>query len=166
MTPLAHLDHPVSLGLPVLLGEPGHVGPLDHFQSGRWIALGIQDPQGLKNRGPVGGPLLVLWHGQPHGQEAPRSPDFVVALGHMAGLASRRSCLLRQNAALFERMSNTVLGRRVHLPLRMVHAHVAGPAEHPCRRGAGSDLSPTPFLPASGGGAVPVRTQIGATVAG
>ncbi len=50
----------------------------------------------------------------------------MVPLDHVAGLAGGGGGRLRQNAALLEQRADAVLGGGVHLPLRVVEAHVAG----------------------------------------
>ena len=52
----------------------------------------------------------------------------MIPLRHVAGLAGGCRRLFRQDPRLFEQMPDAMFGRGVHLPLRMVDSHVAGPA--------------------------------------
>ena len=119
-------EHPVSLLLPVLLGRPEDVEVLEHAEPGRGLTRGIEHPQALEDAGPVGRPLRVLGHGEPHGHKPPGRANAVVAAGHVAALAGGRRRALGQDAVLLQEVAHPVLGGGIHLPLGVVDAHVAG----------------------------------------
>ncbi len=50
----------------------------------------------------------------------------MMAVLHVAGLAGRRGGVGGDDPGLLEAMADAVLGGRIHFPLRVVKAHVAG----------------------------------------
>ncbi len=123
---VAGLDHLVPFSLPGLLGERRDIGGLDDFEPSGWIPGRVKDAQALEDGGAVCRPLLVLGQGKSDGQEPPGGPDFVVPFLHVAGLTRGSRDCLGKGLVLLEEIADAVLGGGVHLPLRMVKAHMAG----------------------------------------
>lgn len=78
-------------------------------QPGRRLARGVKHAKGLKDRGPVRGPLFVFRHGQAHGQESPRGPHLVIPFLHVTGLAGRRRGAGGKDAVALEFVPHPVL---------------------------------------------------------
>ncbi len=121
----ARPHHLLTLRLPVLLREAHHVRCLDHIESTGRVAVRIENAQPLQDRHPVSRPGRVLRQRQPHRQKAPRRPYPVVAFLHVTGLAGGSRGVRRQGLVLLQQKPHPVLRARVHLPLRVIEAHVA-----------------------------------------
>ena len=50
----------------------------------------------------------------------------MIPLLHMASLAGGRRSIFRKDFELFKASPNSMFGRGVHFPLRMIEAHMAG----------------------------------------
>ncbi len=129
----ANGDHLVSLDVEGIGAEAGHIGGLDDVEPRGRVPFGIEHAERLQDRHTVRPPGVALARirrepVRANGKKAPGGADFVVSIRHMAGLARRRRRGRGENAVLLQQVPHAVLGGRVHLPLRMVEAHVAGRA--------------------------------------
>ena len=128
MTLIAGLHHLIPFFLPVFLCQSSKICSLHHIKPCRWFPVRIKHTKGLENCGTICSPLLILRHRQPHSEKAPCSPDSMVTVLHMTRLTCRRGNGFGEYFILFQQISNTVLGSRIHFPLRMINTHVAGSA--------------------------------------
>ena len=126
MALVAGLQHLIALGLPGGLIESRNIGRLHHIEARCGLAAGIKHAQRLQNGDLVGLPLGIVGQRQPHGKESPPGAHFMVALLHVAGLASWRCGVAALDHELLELVPHAVFRGGVHLPLRMIEAHVTG----------------------------------------
>ena len=131
MAVCAYLYHLFPLRIELLGAQAEYLRPGHHIQPRGGVAFGVQDSQGLEDGDSVAPPLLALTgiRGQAVGSESKETPGrshLMVPLGHVAGLASGGRRSLRKNPDLLQKEADAMLGGGVHLPLGVVHAHVAG----------------------------------------
>src|SRR5215471_9976386 len=102
MALITGLEHGIAFFLPILLGELRHFGGLHHFEAGSRFAVWVEHAESLQDGYLVSSSRFIFRQRQANGEESPRGIHVMVAVAHVAGLASWRGNRGRESAGLFQ----------------------------------------------------------------